>query len=249
MEQQEQTYENPLLDGIHQLFPEILYDTAMFPHNDANSILGWVRYRVMHFYPQTFRRFRQIYQERDQANARNDFEDWNFLQNRLIRQQQPATRLIYRNDFITPPRNSIIPERAIYTPPRNAVRTWEESVNLLNTTLGPSIDSWLATFLESTVTVRPTNAQIEAASEIVQHDTVAEGTMCTICQENVPSPREQPAVWRRLRGCSHIFHKACIDRWFSRNVHCPVCRADIRGQRAPDSDSTPTTAEMPDSPM
>lgn len=249
MEQnQEQTYENPLLEGLHQLFPEILYDSTLFPHNDTNSMLGWMRYRVMHFYPQTFRRYRQIYQERDQTNTRNDFEDWNFLQNRLIRQQQPATRWVYRNDFITPPRNSIIPEPLIYTPPR-PVRTWEDSVNLLNFALGPSMDNWLATFLESTVPVRPTTAQIDAASEILQHDAIAEGTMCTICQENVPSPREQPAVWRRLRGCSHVFHKACIDRWFSRNVHCPVCRADIREQRAPGSDSTPSTEEIPDSPM
>jgi hypothetical protein len=33
---------------------------------------------------------------------------------------------------------------------------------------------------------------------------------------------------RRLNRCGHTFHTTCIDTWFQRNVHCPVCRHDIR---------------------
>jgi hypothetical protein len=31
-----------------------------------------------------------------------------------------------------------------------------------------------------------------------------------------------------MNVCHHTFHKSCIDTWFQENVHCPVCRHDIR---------------------
>ena len=33
---------------------------------------------------------------------------------------------------------------------------------------------------------------------------------------------------RTLTHCGHRFHVLCIDNWFQRNVHCPLCRHDIR---------------------
>jgi hypothetical protein len=271
----EPIYQNPLLDSVHQLFPEFLYDTLLFPHNnDPGSPLGWFRYRVMQLYPQTFRRFRQQYEARDRVNTRNDFEDWVFLQNRQIqaptqlRMPPPLTRMVYRNEFTTPlgntfttplgntfttPRTNIFLNEPVQTPParNNIIRTWggeDLGVGLLNLALGANLDNWLATFMDA-IPVRPTAAQIDAGSEILQGSSVAEGTMCTICQENAPSPREQENDWRRLRGCMHLFHKTCIDRWFTRNAHCPVCRADIRAHTEPAPLATPSSAETQDSPM
>ena len=72
------------------------------------------------------------------------------------------------------------------------------------------------------VLVIPTHAQVDSGSEIVHLEDVPDEVSCAICQE-----RGTDESWRHLY-CEHYFHRACVDRWFSRNVHCPVCRADIR---------------------
>lgn len=42
---------------------------------------------------------------------------------------------------------------------------------------------------------------------------------CAICQENW----EENDVVRKL-PCNHVFHIMCIDKWFSTNNVCPICR-------------------------
>ena len=75
------------------------------------------------------------------------------------------------------------------------------------------------------VIVRPTQAQIDAASELVAASACPEGEQCTICQESLRATADQI---RRLRHCNHEFHRNCIDIWFTSHVQCPVCRHDIR---------------------
>jgi hypothetical protein len=75
------------------------------------------------------------------------------------------------------------------------------------------------------VLVVPTLNQIEAASRIILHGDVPADENCAICQEHTIPGQQSP--WRRLH-CSHQFHTSCIMPWFQRDVHCPVCRADIR---------------------
>ncbi len=72
------------------------------------------------------------------------------------------------------------------------------------------------------VVVAPTQAQIDAGSTIVNYADLPRDTSCAICQEDVGD-----SAWRRLH-CNHYFHRGCVDPWFERNTHCPVCRADIR---------------------
>ena len=87
------------------------------------------------------------------------------------------------------------------------------------------------------VLVIPTINQIEAASRIIEHADIAADENCAICQEHTIPGHQSP--WRRLH-CSHQFHTSCIMPWFQRNVHCPVCRADVRdlgSARADDHDS------------
>ncbi len=52
--------------------------------------------------------------------------------------------------------------------------------------------------------------------------------MCSICHENM----EVGTTVRVINHCRHIFHRTCIDYWFTRSSSCPVCRHDI----CPDSD-------------
>jgi hypothetical protein len=76
------------------------------------------------------------------------------------------------------------------------------------------------------VTVRPTHEQIEEASR-VDVLAVASSDNCAICQDSFAAHSNR----RTLVACNHAFHMNCIDTWFEQNVHCPVCRHDIRDSR------------------
>lgn len=73
------------------------------------------------------------------------------------------------------------------------------------------------------VVVSPSQIQIDNATRL-RTSTNNEGQNCSICQEGYT---EGQAI-RTINHCSHRFHKNCIDVWFTRNVHCPDCRYDIR---------------------
>tara|TARA_A100001015_G_scaffold153583_1_gene170476 strand:+ start:1998 stop:2822 length:825 start_codon:yes stop_codon:yes gene_type:complete len=80
--------------------------------------------------------------------------------------------------------------------------------------------------LFSDVVVRPTTQQISAATRELQFSEIAEpsNTRCPITQQDF-NPNDTVT---QIRHCGHIFHSQQINRWWQRNVHCPVCRHDIR---------------------
>lgn len=73
--------------------------------------------------------------------------------------------------------------------------------------------------------VRPTHEEIQSGSILRQVEQAEQ--VCAICQEDMPVGSQV----RNLRSCQHSFHIGCIDTWFLRDVHCPVCRHDIRERR------------------
>ena len=85
-----------------------------------------------------------------------------------------------------------------------------------------SAPNGLEAFLQP-VPVRPTNEQIQA-NTTVGNLASDEEHACAICQDNLQPEQEG----RKLNACGHWFHKHCIDTWLEGNVHCPVCRHDIR---------------------
>jgi hypothetical protein len=128
--------------------------------------------------------------------------------------------------------------------PRNANPL--NPLNPLNSLFGANdLLSLLTTSMNfQDVLVIPTLNQIEAASLIIEHADVAADENCAICQEHTIPGQQSP--WRRLH-CSHQFHTSCIMTWFQRNVHCPVCRADIRdigSTQADDQDDRETRSDM-----
>jgi hypothetical protein len=70
------------------------------------------------------------------------------------------------------------------------------------------------------VVVHPTADQILAATDTATPSD--DSGNCAICQETLTSPAT------RIRHCGHSFHTTCISEWFTRSVHCPNCRHDIR---------------------
>ena len=84
-------------------------------------------------------------------------------------------------------------------------------------TMTPSVETL------TPVLVRPTTEHI-IRNTIVGHVASDETVICAICQDTL-SPEQEG---RKLLACNHWFHRTCIDTWFTRNVHCPNCRHDVR---------------------
>jgi len=74
------------------------------------------------------------------------------------------------------------------------------------------------------VTVAPSAEHIENTTQLRAATTQDETVRCTICQDTFASGQGI----RMIRHCNHEFHRGCIDTWFQSNVHCPICRWDIR---------------------
>jgi hypothetical protein len=105
--------------------------------------------------------------------------------------------------------------------------------SILSALLGlPTGAGGLESFLNQTVTVRPTQEQIAENTTLSTSERVQEDN-CAICQDSVDAGQEM----RRINHCGHFFHKDCIDTWLSTNVHCPTCRHDIRETSSTSGDS------------
>jgi hypothetical protein len=52
-----------------------------------------------------------------------------------------------------------------------------------------------------------------------------EQEMCSICRQVL----EDREICRRITGCQHFFHHACVDSWIVHNPTCPMCRNPIIG--------------------
>ena len=75
----------------------------------------------------------------------------------------------------------------------------------------------------SPVIVRPSQQQIENATEQINHRETSH-LMCPITQESF----DENTLIIRIIHCQHCFSREAIMNWFERSVLCPVCRYDIR---------------------
>jgi len=103
--------------------------------------------------------------------------------------------------------------------------------NLFSYLLYPSTIRPRDATLFQDVIVRPTQAQIDIASESFEYDGIVEllNTQCpiTMCEFQIGDRV------RRIHYCRHSFHEESFLSWFQNHVRCPVCRHDIREHAAP----------------
>jgi len=264
---QRDVYEVELLDDLHHLFPEILYDNTLFPHDSNDrfgNTLSWIRYRLSVMFPQTFSLARQAYSQNLAGQRRNEFEEWMWLRRGDSQNQRvvhsyagmsPLQASLNRNPWATPEQQPIrvpvIPaSRVLGRDAVNQIITNTMLDELLGNLVVPrqTLRTNLNNFFDS-IPVQPTLAEINLASEIIQSDSPLIGdAICAVCQDH-DSPRDSSGAvasngWRKLRTCNHMFHKNCIDRWFESHVHCPVCRADIREFSRQQTNSNQTSAQF-----
>lgn len=112
--------------------------------------------------------------------------------------------------------------------------------NLFSYLLYPSTIRPRDATLFQDVVVRPTQAQIENASESFEYDGIVEllNTQCpiTMCEFQIGDRI------RRIHYCRHSFQEESFLNWFQNHVRCPICRHDIR-----DHAGRPTTNQLNDS--
>lgn len=258
-------YGSPLLDELHTLFPEILYDNTIFPNSESNHMLGWIRHRMNYMFPQSFRRARLLYSANEAEQRRRDHEDWVFLSR--VEAPRAPVQMIMRDYPGFEARNTIFPNHVLQQPPPRQNPTLNSLINLLERTehpqqalrfempetrlraiplagaRSPTLE-WLSLFFDTSVPVGVGAAQLQTNTEVLQASSVSGEIICAVCQHHdvevtTPGGTEADSQWRRLRGCGHLFHRACVDVWLERNPRCPVCRADIRN---------PVTQQMPPGP-
>ena len=230
----EELYGVGLLDDLHNYFPALLYDPDGFP--TVRSVLQYVQ-------QQTRNRFDLF--SLGQREYRGRISPSSHLPPPPPPTTIPSVRLTSSDISGTAAnRNSTFPASLrVPLPPRTTNLHYvfdlnepeeEASSQLLTTQLltsllrlnplrplstgGASLDAFL-----QPVVVRATEEQIQA-NTTVGNLVSDEDHACAICQDTLQPEQEG----RKLNACGHWFHRSCIDTWLEGNVHCPVCRHDIR---------------------
>ena len=68
-------------------------------------------------------------------------------------------------------------------------------------------------------------------------------TTCNICLEDFTVGQEL-----RTLGCSHKFHRECIDHWLLQVASCPICKRDLEAAAAAGTTTTTATSATSASP-
>ncbi len=204
----EHPYGVGFIDDIHNFFPELLYDAGLF----TCPIVGFLQRRVNTLFEEDYSRNRTQYRMFQQARRRRESGVLT-----------SAARLLTATVPITIP--ATIPVTT--TTPLGSgtlgdVQSLFASLGLQGLT---SLYTQMATPVPEEESPVPTEAHIQAATLTTSIDPPPD-VECSICQDHA-GPNNQ-TEWRILRHCNHRFHRSCIDTWFERNAHCPVCRHDIR---------------------
>jgi len=197
-----------LLDDIHNYYPAVLYEPTRF--NSVGALL--------HYF---------------QMQTRERFDLFTFGQRGYLATQLAAEPEAAETSDLSGVRTPPLRPRLAYAPYpmyRTAHLVMDDQLdtsenaarNLLSTLIGAlGGGGGLAPSNFEDVEVAPTAEQINLATTRVHVD---ESIVCSVCQDTITVEDDV----RRINHCEHSFHVGCIDTWFVRNVHCPVCRHDIR---------------------
>ena len=113
----------------------------------------------------------------------------------------------------------------------NSRINYRENINMnMNRNNRPDFFSRLLDGFLQPVVVFPTQSHIESATRITRYGDITSpiNRSCPISLENF---NEEDMV-TMIRFCGHIFNSDELNRWFTTNCRCPVCRYDIRNFNA-----------------
>ena len=209
----ERPYGNSIvLNEIHNLFPAFLYDNAQF--QSVDDVFNYVDNQMNDRF-NIFNTNRNSYRQRHPRNA--------YVSRGNGNRRGRGNQRYQTNRFSTPPQQTQQPVQASAylssrSPSATPIRI--NSDLFANILAAAIVDN--PVFYEP-VLVTPTPEQLASATTNLTAVMNLE-TPCAVCQDSMNTGQQV----RRLNVCGHAFHTPCVDTWFQRNVHCPVCRHDIR---------------------
>lgn len=221
--QYEYPYGIQLLDDLHNILPEVMYDTSVF---QTSPLVRLLHSRMEQLFPQDYVRNRTHYRLFQQERRRVQMSNVGGLSGlggMLGLHTTPPTHsntTTYRfggTNAAGRAESTRFPNVSNITIPIQTTFTHEDLTSAILLALAGDA----------------TPVPVTPSQEVLATNTVLTSTApdtdyeCAVCQSH-EFPSDGSHQWRILRPCRHAFHKTCIDRWFSQNVHCPVCRHDIR---------------------
>lgn len=208
-----------LFDDLHRYLPALLYEPERFLN--VQDVLRYMQAQAA-YHCNHYNRSLNSYRGRRRGRGRGGGYSYQSVRSPQQWPSPPAP----------PPVQQTMAPASV---PPQAAQTSDDAIltmltNMLNTTTPISTRILSTELFDLTpVTVRPTRQQLDRGSELERPGvefTVSDSDTCAICQDRLRLPESSPL--RRLRHCSHTFHRTCIDTWFTSHVHCPICRHDIR---------------------
>lgn len=222
-------YGVPLIDDIHRYFPALLYDNRRFL--SVRDVFTYINQQMdtnFNVYNRGSLEYRNTLRERGEDDRRG-----------AMRQQQPQPHPVDPRVQQTAPVNVAPLQRQETVPIDNSLLRinyadplrlhFTRPLSFVNPTPLTNLAVLQALFEEDSmeepddVIVAPTQEQINFGTTVYAVSGNQNG-VCAICQDGFVEGQNV----RRITGCNHEFHRGCIDIWFQRNVHCPVCRYDVR---------------------
>ena len=240
----EHPYGIGLFDDIHNVLPEVLYDSQMFA---GQPFVGLLQRRVETLFEGEYARARATYRL-FQMEARRR-ESGILLPASVMRSPAepvrtprpmpttPASPPIYANissifGGVGGVGSGVGSRSSGETIVENILASIFSGIGSAVGMVSTATTATTATMPATTARVAeddpetPTVAQI-GRSTILTSVEPTEDVVCSICTDHRP-PRAPWSSWRIIQHCGHRFHASCIDQWFQHSSRCPMCRYDIR---------------------
>lgn len=202
-------YPLPILNELHEYYPDILYNPSRF--QSGVDIINYIIEQGIH---QPYQREFTRYQEEQQQRHHHEQ-----LQESITRVQHTQAQ---QQDMVIAEL-----EREMY----GSVPVPAPSENIPISS--SALEQMLTIIFESSLSnPRPRYAQsmraptLEQLSRSTTIHTLTENQdgVCAICHDGMIIGQHV----RQIHQCGHMFHQFCIDTWFSINGTCPTCRHDVR---------------------
>lgn len=238
----ESVYGVGLLDDLHNYFPAVLYEPSSF--HSVRDLLTYISVRTRRRFDLYSNAINSYHETPDSAAAAPDQRVASNIPRHYLARPSYAAAAAAAPVAAAPVAAAPAAAAPAATASAPAVRRTNLSIpattnvlsaliagladmndmdasSIYRVLLTPPTPRVTASFMEPIV-IRPTQEQITRATRIGMPNDPTE--VCTICQETIEITQSA----RMILHCEHWFHTSCIDVWFQQDVHCPMCRHDIR---------------------
>jgi Ring finger domain len=242
------SYTIQILNDLHELYPDILYNPSRF--QSGEDVINYIVERGIHHpYEQEYAQYQAARAQREQREQ---------LEQRLQRieqahaqQQEPQAPQAPQVEEVQPPAPEPAPRQVVRNVRLSARelqedweremygavvwRPWHDPNYVAPISIPDSQTSSVARLLSSLIDdgimsgqrlsnpLRPTTEQLRR-STTVRALTENADDVCHICHDGMLNGQSV----RTINHCNHMFHQLCIDTWFSSRPTCPTCRHDVR---------------------